>query len=211
MTGPLLLLAAYLVGSIPTSWWVGRIFHGVDLRKEGSGNLGATNTFRVLGARAALPVLVVDIAKGWVPVALFPAFLAPGSGEGWAVALGAAAISGHVFSVWVGFRGGKGVATSAGVFLALAPLATLAAAAAWILAVRITGYVSLGSLLAAVVLPLALLVTPYHGGTAVPGFTVLLAAFVFWAHRGNILRLLRGEEHRFRRARGPTRAGGGEA
>ena len=115
-----LVLLAYVVGATPTSFWVGRYGYGVDLREMGSGNLGATNTFRVLGGKAALPVMVVDIAKGWLPVFLFPQVDGSAAWT-WALAYGAAAIVGHVFSFWVGFRGGKGVATSGGVFLALAP------------------------------------------------------------------------------------------
>ncbi|TVP55300.1 MAG: glycerol-3-phosphate acyltransferase, partial [Gemmatimonadales bacterium] len=142
----LLVLAAYLLGATPTSFWVGRAISGRDLRREGSGNLGATNALRVLGWKAALPVLVVDLAKGWAPVALFP--LIDGSAAPWlALLYGAATIIGHVYSFWVGFRGGKGVATSAGVFLALAPWALLAAFAVWLVAVVVSRMVSLGSIL----------------------------------------------------------------
>lgn len=208
---PLLLVgAAYLVGATPTSYWVGKGFHGVDLRTQGSGNLGATNVFRVLGWRWALPVMLVDVFKGWAPAALFPFLLgaqrvAEVGGAGadpwlWAPAFGAAAIVGHVFSFWVGFRGGKGVATSAGVFLALAPWALLVAFLAWVLAVGVTRIVSVGSVLAAVVLPPAVFLLPHHGGAVVPLFTVALALFVIWAHRANLGRLRRGEERRLGRS-----------
>ncbi len=200
MTVPILLLAAaYLLGATPTSYWVGRGLRGIDLREHGSGNLGATNVFRVLGWKAALPVVVVDVLKGWVPVALFPA-LHPGVSEGWTLAFGAAAIIGHVFSFWVGFRGGKGVATSAGVFLALSPWGVLIALAVWMIAVALTRYVSLGSILAAAVLPVAVFLLPHGGGNLLKAFTLALAAFVIWAHRANIRRLLRGEENRFARS-----------
>lgn len=209
----LLLLAAYLLGATPTSYWVGKGVHGIDLRTQGSGNLGATNAFRVLGWRSALPVMLVDVAKGWVPVALFPGVLASlltagesgmlsGGGDrflepaAWAPAFGAAAILGHVFSFWVGFRGGKGVATSAGVFLALAPLPLLVAFLVWIGAVGLTRFVSLGSILAALALPVAVFALPHRGGSGVLIFTTALAAFVIWAHRANVRRLLRGEESR---------------
>ena len=194
----LLILAAYAAGAIPTSLWVGRLFHRVDLRREGSGNLGATNVFRVLGWKTALPVVLVDILKGWAPAALFPQVGADG-GAGWGMAYGAASILGHVFSFWVGFRGGKGVATSAGVFLALAPIGTGVAVAVWIVAVWTTGFVSVGSIAAALTLPAVLLVTPVAREPLILPVTVLLAAFVLWTHRTNIGRLLRGEEHRFRR------------
>lgn len=196
----LLLLLAYLLGAIPTSYWVGRVVHGVDLREVGSGNLGATNTFRIFGWKAALPVVLVDIGKGWLPVWLFPAIDAPSATWVWALAYGGAAIVGHIFSVWVRFRGGKGVATSAGVFLALAPWAVLGAMSVFVIAVWATRLVSLGSLLAAVVLPPAIWFSPIRlPAEARPGlfaFTTALALFVVWAHRSNIGRLLRGEERR---------------
>lgn len=202
MNPALLLAFAYLLGAIPTSYGVGKGVYGVDLRTKGSGNLGATNTFRVLGWKAALPVVVFDVAKGWVPVRLFPPLMEDPA-LGWALAFGAAAIVGHVFSVWVRFRGGKGVATSAGVFLALAPWAVLVALVVFLGLVLPTRYVSLGSIGAALVLPFAVWLTPHEGGGAVIAFTVALAAFVVWAHRANLVRLVRGEENRFDRALEP--------
>ncbi|MEX1258383.1 MAG: glycerol-3-phosphate 1-O-acyltransferase PlsY [Gemmatimonadota bacterium] len=211
MTVPLLLVAlAYLLGATPTSYWVGQAFYGLDLRKVGSGNLGATNAYRALGARAAVPVMLVDLLKGWAPVALFPRF-APEASFGWTLGYGAAAILGHVFSFWVRLRGGKGVATSAGVFVALAPWAVLVALGVWVGAVLLTGYVSLGSILAAVTLPIAMLFTPHPGGRSALVFAIALALFVIGAHRSNIRRLLRGDERRFGRRRGgsPPRDDGG--
>jgi len=192
---PILLALSYLVGATPTSFWVGKAVYGVDLRKEGSGNLGATNVFRVLGWRAAVPVVLADIVKGWIPVAVFAPLVE--ADILWTLAFGAAAIAGHVFSFWVGFRGGKGVATSAGVFLGLAPWAALGAFLVWGALTFPTGYVSLGSIGAAVVLPILIFLTPHRGGTPLMVFSVLLAAFVVWAHRGNVGRLIRGEENRF--------------
>ena len=189
-----LLLLAYLVGATPTSYLVGRLAYGIDLRKHGSGNLGATNVFRVLGWRAAVPVGIVDVAKGWAPAALFPRWDQAAEPE-WALAYGAAAIVGHVFSVYVKFRGGKGVATSAGVFTALAPWATLVALVVWVTTVAITRIVSLGSLLAAVALPVAVYFTDEPRVTV--WLAVGLALFVIYAHRSNIGRLVRGEENRF--------------
>jgi len=196
---PLTLLGlAYVLGATPTSLWVGRAVYGVDLRHEGSRNLGATNTLRVLGWKPAVPVILVDVGKGWAPVALFP-LAAPGVGEHWLLAWGAAAIVGHVFSFWAGFRGGKGIATSTGVFLALAPWATLVAFLVWATVVSFTRYVSLGSIIAALILPAAVALTPHRGGGATLWFTAALAVFVIWAHRANVRRLLRGEENRFGR------------
>ncbi|MEQ1855274.1 MAG: glycerol-3-phosphate 1-O-acyltransferase PlsY [Longimicrobiales bacterium] len=192
-----LLVLAYLAGSVPTSFVVGKAFHGIDLREHGSGNLGATNTFRVLGPKSALPVVLVDMAKGFAPVWLFPALT--GAGFGWTLGYAAAAILGHMFSVWVGFRGGKGIATSAGAFVALAPWAVFAGLLVWCAVTFPTGYVSVGSIVTAALLPLLVAFTPHVGGTGLVWFALGLAAVVIWAHRGNIRRLMRGEEHRFGR------------
>jgi acyl phosphate:glycerol-3-phosphate acyltransferase len=201
VTAWLLLPAAYLLGAVPTSWIVGRLVRGIDLREHGSGNLGATNAFRVLGWKAATPIFLLDIAKGWFPTMAFPAWA--GTAPGWALAYGGAAVTGHVFSVFVGFRGGKGVATGAGVFLALTPAAVLIALVVWATLAFATGYVSLGSVVAAALLPALVLV--FRGVDAVLWLAVALATFVIWAHRANVRRLLRGEEHRFGRRSGAVR------
>ncbi len=188
------LILAYLLGATPTSYLVARAVFGIDLREHGSGNLGATNVFRVLGWKAAVPVGLFDVAKGWIPVALFPRWDGSSVPE-WALAYGAAAIVGHVFSIYVKFKGGKGVATSAGVFTALAPWATLVGLVVWLVTVSLTRIVSLGSLLAAVALPIAVYLT---GEPRVELWLASgLALFVIYAHRSNIARLLRGEENRF--------------
>jgi glycerol-3-phosphate acyltransferase PlsY len=194
-----LLALSYLLGATPTSYWVGRVFHDVDLREHGSGNLGATNTLRVLGWKSAVPVIVVDVGKGFVPVWFFPGIV--GASVGWTLAFGAAAIVGHMFSLWVGFRGGKGVATSAGVFLALAPWAVLGGFVVWLVLALATRYVSVASMGAAVALPILVAVLPTRMGPGLLGFTIALAAFVVWAHRSNLRRLVRGEENRFGRER----------
>lgn len=193
MSAIYLLLASYLLGAVPTSFLVGRWARGIDLRREGSGNLGATNAFRVLGWRLALPVLLVDLFKGWLPVYLFPRLVE--AGTGWALAFGTAAIVGHVFSIYMRFRGGKGVATSGGVFLALAPWAALIAIAVWGLAVATTRIVSIASIMAALAVPIVVWAT--QGVGAVLWLSLALMVFVIYAHRANIQRLLRGEEHRF--------------
>ena len=198
----LLLGLAYLIGAIPTSYLVGRTFHGVDLREHGSGNLGATNAFRVFGWRSAVPVVFVDLAKGFVPVWMFPGLT--GADFGWTLAFGAAAIAGHMFSLFVGFKGGKGIATSAGVFAGLAPWAVLGALVVWFGLTFSTGYVSVGSIAAAVVLPPLIWLTPHEGDRTLVWFAAALAAFVVWAHRSNIYRLARGEENRFSRRGRPT-------
>jgi glycerol-3-phosphate acyltransferase PlsY len=195
----LFVILSYLLGATPTSYWVGKALHGIDLRQHGSGNLGATNAFRILGWKSAVPVMAVDILKGFVPVWFFPAW--SGAPFAWALAFGGAAIVGHMFSLWVGFRGGKGVATSAGVFLAIAPWACVGALGVWLLLTFSTRIVSVGSIGAALSLPALVAVVPHRGGPGVVGFTAALAAFVIWAHRSNIRKLLRGEEHRFGRPR----------
>lgn len=191
----LLALAAYLVGSFPTSYVVGRA-HGMDLRSEGSGNLGATNTFRVLGARAAAPVAFVDVAKGYVPAAVFPLWDSNPHGE-LALLYGIGAIAGHVWPVFLRFRGGKGVATGAGVLVALAPLAALVGLLVWLGVLLLTRIVSLASLTAASIVPLAARATQADLSTV--AFCAAVAVFVWWTHRSNIRRLIRGEENRFSR------------
>jgi glycerol-3-phosphate acyltransferase PlsY len=199
----LLVGAAYLLGSVPSSYLAGRWARGIDLREHGSGNLGATNSFRVLGARVAAPVMVADVLKGFLPVLLFPRW--DGRGVlGWTLAYGAAAILGHVFSLYMRFRGGKGVATATGVFLALAPKAVLPAVAVWLVVLWLSRMVSLASITAAVALVVALALTEVR--LPVLALGVAVAIFVLYAHRSNIRRILRGEEYRFGGARsGETR------
>ena len=204
------LVIAYLVGSIPAAYIAGRM-HGVDLRRVGSGNLGATNVVRTLGWKVGLPVYLFDTVKGALPVLLLPGVTGTQRGSAWAIAFGIAAIIGHVRPIFLlGKGGGKGVATAGGVFLGLAPLATVASIVAFAVTVKLSGYVSLGSMVAAVVLPLALLVM---AGPSSPVLWVsaLVAAFVFWTHRANIGRLRRGEEHRFgAKAAHPAPVGGAD-
>lgn len=188
------LLASYLLGAIPTSYLVGKLFRGIDLRLVGSRNLGATNLYRTLGWQYAVPVGLFDLAKGAIPVAVFGAQLT--SISLFPIYCGIAAVIGHVFSVFVGFKGGKGVATAAGVLLALAPFALLAVAVVWGVTVWLSGYVSLGSVLAASLFPVA--AELLHPGRPEPlWFDILLAAFLVLKHRSNIQRLLKGTENRF--------------
>jgi acyl phosphate:glycerol-3-phosphate acyltransferase len=197
----LAILLSYVSGSIPAAFLAGR-WGGVDLRAQGSGNLGATNVLRVLGPRVAAVVFAVDIAKGALPVRFLPPLTSvAGDARVWlAIACGAAAIAGHVRPVFLRFgKGGKGVATACGVFLALAPLETLLALLIFVVVVLASGYVSLASLTAAVSLPVLLAASE---GIRSPLFIVSLvvALFVFWTHRANIQRLRSGSEYRFGRA-----------
>lgn len=188
------LVVAYATGSIPTAHLVGK-YHGVDLRTVGSGNLGATNVLRTFGWRWGALVYAVDVLKGALPVVFLPAVVA--ASPAWTpIALGVAAIAGHVRPVFLlGQGGGKGVATASGVFLALAPMATLVAIAAFAVVVWRTRYVSAGSLTAAALLPVALWWQD-RAFTPLVGAGLVVAAFVFWTHRENIGRLRRGEERR---------------
>jgi glycerol-3-phosphate acyltransferase PlsY len=195
---PALALAlAYTSGSIPFAHLAG-MAKSVDLRKQGSGNLGATNVFRVLGWKIGIAVFLADAAKGALPVLLLPPRIeSPHDPVMWAILVGVAAIMGHVRPVFLKFgKGGKGVATAAGVFFALAPIPMAVTFAVFLAVVLASGYVSLGSLISALVLPTLLAITL---GVSSPLFLVsaLVAAFVFWTHRANIGRLRRGEENRF--------------
>jgi glycerol-3-phosphate acyltransferase PlsY len=200
MTPALGLVVAYIAGSFPSAYLAGRLVKGIDLRTVGSGNLGATNVYRTLGFGAALTVLLLDLAKGALPVMFLPRLLdagAPGSDRAlwWALAYGIAAIAGHakpVFLMWKG--GGKGVATATGVFLVLAPTALLATVLVCITVVWYSAYMSLGSITAAVLFPA--LVWFNSGISPVFWGAILVASFICWTHRGNIVRLRKGTEPR---------------
>jgi len=191
------ILAAYLLGATPTSYLAGKLGRGIDLREHGSKNLGATNVYRILGWKYAIPVALFDIAKGAIPVLLFPRWAGAEQRPWLPVVLGGAAVLGHMFSPYVRFKGGKGVATAAGLFLALAPFALLLAIPVWALCLWLTGYVSLSSIIAALSVPAWVWLTgpesPY-----VFWASVALAALIVFAHRRNIARLLSGTESRFR-------------
>lgn len=188
------LAASYLIGAIPTSFLAARWFRGIDLRQHGSGNLGATNVYRTLGAKFAIPVGLFDMAKGLVPVVVLAPLVS--ISPYFAILCGILAVVGHVFSVFVRFRGGKGVATASGVMLGLTPWAVLVSFLAWIVVVRLTGYVSLGSIVGAIVLPLAAwLLQPAH--RSIVWIEVVVAAAIIFLHRANIRRLLAGTENRF--------------
>jgi acyl phosphate:glycerol-3-phosphate acyltransferase len=191
------VVLSYLSGSIPFAAIAGKL-RGVDLRKHGSGNLGATNVFRVLGWKIGLLVFVADALKGALPVLYLPPRIASAHDPiVWAIACGIAAIAGHVRPLFLKLRkGGKGVATAAGVFFALAPIPMAITFLVFVAVVFATGYVSLGSMMSAILLPTILLVTL---GPRSPlfGVSAVIALFVFWTHRSNIGRLRRGEEHRF--------------
>jgi glycerol-3-phosphate acyltransferase PlsY len=202
MTLVVALIVAYALGSIPAAYIAGK-WKGVDLRKHGSGNLGATNVFRVLGPRIGTAVFAFDMLKGAVSVIYLWRLVQPGIASPIVIQIlcGVAAIAGHVRPLWLGFgKGGKGVATAGGVFLALAPVETGLALAAFALTLLASGYVSLGSMIAAVMLPVLLFI---RDGVS-PLFIVCatIAVFVFWTHRANIERLRQGTENRFGKREG---------
>jgi acyl phosphate:glycerol-3-phosphate acyltransferase len=191
------VIISYLAGSIPSAYIAGKA-RGVDLRKHGSGNLGATNVVRVLGARIGAAVFIADFLKGFLPVFVLPAYTETLRPELWALVYGVAAIIGHVKPIFLlGRGGGKGVATASGVFTALAVVPMLITEAVWIIVFYFSRYVSLASLVSAAVLPVAILAWYRNPRSPVFIASIVIVGFVFWTHRANIGRLRRGEEHRF--------------
>lgn len=205
----LLIVIAYIIGSIPTAVWVGKVFFKLDVRDHGSGNAGATNTIRVLGWKAGLPVFVFDVFKGWMAVMLAVFFVSGQFNNDQMVylkiALAAAVVLGHVFPAFAGFRGGKGVATLLGVGIALYPFAVWIVLAIFIVILLITGYVSLGSITGAVLFPFLEIFLFKQDNIWLIGLSILVAIFIPFIHRKNIKRLLRGEESKFRPTRHGTR------
>jgi glycerol-3-phosphate acyltransferase PlsY len=199
----LLLVSAYLVGSVPTSIMLGKVLRGIDVREHGSRNPGATNTFRVLGWKIGTLVGAIDIFKGYAAAALLPAAFPENSlapGELLPIMAGFAAIAGHVWTVFANFRGGKGVGTAFGVFIGLAPIPSLIVLIVWVTLTFATGYVSVGSIAAAAALPLSVVFLGLgRGDISIPlsVLSTVVGVLVIIRHRSNIGRLLRGEENRF--------------
>jgi glycerol-3-phosphate acyltransferase PlsY len=201
---PGLLLAGYLLGSLPSGWLAGRLLAGIDIREQGSGSTGATNVLRVLGKGPALAVLALDVLKGTAAVLLTRGVLG-GAGwegtslDGWVVGAGLAALAGHIWPVWLGWRGGKAVATGLGMLLGLAWPVGLACLGLFLTVLSVSRIVSLSSMVAAVGLPLLMLGWfPGHGGfrPAYLALALLTAVLVLWRHRANLQRLLEGTEPR---------------
>lgn len=202
---PILVLSlAYLLGSIPFGYLIVRAKEGADVRETGSGGTGATNVTRKAGKFAGVVTLLLDAAKGAAAVLLARLLLTPDFGVNWFVAAAAIlALLGHIFPVWLGFRGGKGVATGVGIFLCLAPLALLCAALIFILVVATTRYISLGSIIATATFPIFLwllnsLVKPVANLAPVMTTAITGGTLIIMMHRANIGRLMRGEESKFK-------------
>ncbi len=193
------LVLAYFLGSIPTAVWVGKWFFGIDIRTKGSGNAGATNVIRVLGLKAGIPVLLFDVFKGWAALQLIHLFPVPHPTEtGMAllqIGLGILVVLGHVFPVFAGFRGGKGVATLLGVGIALFPTASWISLGIFMLVFVLFRYVSLASLITAILFPfIQLLLLGQHEAIPLTILAISVAVFIPLTHRKNILRLIHGTE-----------------
>jgi len=197
------VILAYLLGSVVGSLVVGRLRGGVDIRKLGSGNAGSTNALRTQGLAFGIWVIVIDVVKGWLAAALLPGLAIPGLGTGAAnlaawlpAACGFAAIIGHVFPAWHGFRGGKGVATLVGAYAGLEPMLLAPLVASWLAVVMVSGFVGLSSIAASLAVPVYLLLRDGAEFTPQMGFALACAVLVIYTHRGNVRRMRAGTESR---------------
>ncbi len=194
----LVFVLAYLLGSIPTAVWIGKKFHNIDVREHGSGNAGTTNVIRVLGWKTGLPVLVIDLGKGWL-AAMLPVFFSLAAHDtalltNLQILTGVTAIIGHIFPLFAGFRGGKGVATVFGVLLALQPVLTFSCIGIFLVVLLITGIVSVSSMSAGIAFPIFLFLLFNTPSLFFKIFSVLVAIALLVTHRNNIRRLLKGQE-----------------
>ena len=186
------VLTGYLLGSLPSGFLVGKC-RGIDIRQHGSGNIGATNVVRVLGKKWGVLVFVLDVLKGIVATQLIlRCYASPNLG----IVAGFGCFLGHCFPVWLGFKGGKGVAVGAGILIGLTPLVAIIGLSLWGIAFKVTRYVSLASLIAAVSLPITSWIL-YRQTGALFWFTLVISLIAIWRHRSNIQRLLAGTESRF--------------
>jgi glycerol-3-phosphate acyltransferase PlsY len=196
-----LSIVAYLIGSIPTAYWIGKIFFNIDIREHGSKNMGASNTFRVLGAGWGIFVLVIDMGKGMAAVqlahALHPSDWLATELTFWKLVFGLIAVAGHIFPLFAGFRGGKGVATLFGVVVAIQPWTAVISIAAFLLVVGLTKYISLGSIIGVMVFAGCVWFAVQETNLYMRWFSVLAALLVIFMHRSNIKRLFSGKEKKF--------------
>jgi acyl phosphate:glycerol-3-phosphate acyltransferase len=196
----LLILAAYLIGSIASSVWIGKRFYGIDVREHGSGNSGFTNTVRVLGWKAGLPVFLIDVLKGFIAVSLvrINTNYIPGTVDfiNYQLILGAAAVLGHIFPIYVGFKGGKGVATLLGLLLAIQPQVTLICLGIFVLIFFTTRYVSLSSMVSGIAFPILTIFVFPTSAISLIIFSMIVSILLLLTHQKNIERLLNKEESR---------------
>ena len=200
MTNLIVFFAAYIIGATPFGYVAGRI-KGVDIRDHGSGNIGATNVMRILGKGVGIPVFILDVLKGFIPVFVVQRLFPESDLAAVLAALGT--ILGHTFTFWLGFKGGKGVATSGGAILALVPLAVAGALAAWIAVYYTTRYVALASIVSAIAIPVVVGIQALIWKTVgIPllAFSLFVGALVVWLHRSNIKRIMDGTENTFDRS-----------
>lgn len=201
MNALLLIISAYLIGSIPTAYWIGKWFFHIDIREHGSKNMGASNTFRVLGSTWGIIVLLIDMGKGIAAVQLSHAVDSSiwlgYETTFWKLLLGLVAVAGHIFPVFAGFRGGKGVATLFGVVLAIQPLTALISVGAFLLVVFLTKYISLGSVIAVTVFAVCVWFAVKETNEYMRWFSIIAALLVIGMHFKNIRRLLAGKENKF--------------
>jgi len=205
----LLLFASYITGSTPTSIIAGKVIKGIDIREHGSGNAGSTNVFRVLGWKPALIVVIIDVFKGWLPAAVYATSFFQGQpiqDTGVVQILcGFAAVLGHTYTIFAGFKGGKGVGTLGGMLLALFLIAVPLCLVVFAIVLVLTGYVSVSSMIASIALPVFLFILPPLGLAETAPFSLLIFSllipwFIIFTHRSNIARLRSGEENRFEKA-----------
>ena len=200
------IILSYIFGSFPTSILTGQLIKKIDIREHGSGNAGATNVFRVLGWKPALFVIIIDIFKGWFPTYFFSSYiyLNPTLDLGFLkIIFGFSSVLGHSYTIFAGFKGGKGIGTLLGMLIALFPIAIPLCLIVFILSLIITGYVSVGSIFASIFLPIFLLISPLFGTTP-PDFSLIIFSlfipfFVIFTHRSNISRLKTGDENQFKK------------
>ncbi len=197
----LLIISAYLIGSIPTAVWIGKAFYNIDVREFGSGNAGATNTFRVLGQKAGIPVLIIDILKGSTAVSL--AFLSAYTYGGdqfvnLQLALGIAALVGHIFPVFAGFRGGKGVATILGIVMCILPLSCSMSLGIFLIVLFASRMVSLSSMLAGASFPFILYFVFHNTNPILTTFSIVVAVLLIVTHRKNIIRIVNKQESKIK-------------
>jgi glycerol-3-phosphate acyltransferase PlsY len=208
MTIAILIILAYLIGSIPTAVWVSKRIYGIDIREHGSGNAGATNTFRVLGSKAGSAVMLVDMLKGFLAVKLSLLSVFPWDSQqitNLQIFLGLAAVVGHIFPIWADFRGGKGIATLFGMILAIQPLVAVSLVGVFLAMLFLTRYVSLSSISASVAFPLLILFIFRAPELSYRVFAIATACLVVLTHYKNISRLLHGNESKvplFRKRKG---------